>query len=214
MKEFKGRASAVGKLMTSSRSKSNPLSKTTESYLQTWMKEQIYGYKHEIGSKYLEKGLEVEEESIDFIAEELGYGFLAKNDMSYENEFITGTPDLIVDSTVIDMKNVWNHWTMPLFEDSVPEKDYYWQLQSYMALCNLDKAKLIYTLMETPTDLLNQWTDVPYEYEGLDSKYRIKVFEIERNDDDIQKIYDRVKECRTYLEELKNSLNEQSIARV
>ena len=60
--------------------------------------------------------------------------------------------------------------------------------------------------METPTDLLNQWTDVPYEYDNLDAKYRIKVFEVERNDDDIQKIYDRVEECRSYINELENKL--------
>jgi len=214
MKEFKIRASAVGNIMTNSRSKSNPLSKTTETYLQEWMKEQIYGGQKFTGNKYTEKGLQVEDESIDYISENLGYGFLLKNDMKYENEFMTGTPDVIHDGVVIDMKNSWDHWTFPIFEKSVPTKDYYWQLQAYMALCNLDKAKLIYTLMDTPEDLLNAWTDVPYSYEELDSKYRIKVFEIERNDEDIQKIYDRVKECRTYLEELKNSLNEQSIARV
>jgi len=214
MKEFKIRASAVGNIMTNSRSKSNPLSKTTETYLQEWMKEQIYGGQKFTGNKYTEKGLQVEDESIDYISEHLGYGFLLKNDMKYENEFMTGTPDVIHDGVVIDMKNSWDHWTFPIFEKSVPTKDYYWQLQAYMALCNLDKAKLIYTLMDTPEDLLNAWTDVPYSYEELDSKYRIKVFEIERNDEDIQKIYDRVKECRTYLEELKNSLNEQSIARV
>jgi len=214
MKEFKIRASAVGNIMTNSRSKSNPLSKTTETYLQEWMKEQIYGGQKFTGNKYTEKGLQVEDESIDYISEHLGYGFLLKNDMKYENEFMTGTPNVIHDGVVIDMKNSWDHWTFPIFEKSVPTKDYYWQLQAYMALCNLDKAKLIYTLMDTPEDLLNAWTDVPYSYEELDSKYRIKVFEIERNDEDIQKIYDRVKECRTYLEELKNSLNEQSIARV
>jgi hypothetical protein len=214
MKEFKIRASAVGNIMTNSRSKSNPLSKTTETYLQEWMKEQIYGGQKFTGNKYTEKGLQVEDESIDYISENLGYGFLLKNDMKYENEFMTGTPDVIHDGVVIDMKNSWDHWTFPIFEKSVPTKDYYWQLQAYMALCNLDKAKLIYTLMDTPEDLLNAWTDVPYSYEELDSKYRIKIFEIERNDEDIQKIYDRVKECRTYLEELKNSLNEQSIARV
>jgi hypothetical protein len=178
------------------------------------MKEQIYGGQKFTGNKYTEKGLQVEDESIDYISENLGYGFLLKNDMKYENEFMTGTPDVIHDGVVIDMKNSWDHWTFPIFEKSVPTKDYYWQLQAYMALCNLDKAKLIYTLMDTPEDLLNAWTDVPYSYEELDSKYRIKIFEIERNDEDIQKIYDRVKECRTYLEELKNSLNEQSIARV
>jgi len=78
-----------------------------------------------------------------------------------------------------------------------------------MALTTLKKAKLVYTLMETPTDLLNQWTDVPYEYDNLEAKYRIKVFEVERNDDDIQKIYDRVEECREYIKTLNTKVNEE-----
>ena len=109
---------------------------------------------------------------------------------------------------VIDVKNSWDHWTFPLFEDSVPTKDYYWQLQGYMALTGNKSAKLIYTLMDTPIDLLNQWTDVLYEYGDINSKYRIKVFNIERNDEDIEKIYARVDEIRDYIKTLNNKLNE------
>ena len=50
---FKCRASALGKLMTNPRSKSETLSQTTKSYLEEWVKEQIYGIKKQINSKYL-----------------------------------------------------------------------------------------------------------------------------------------------------------------
>ena len=207
--QFKIRCSAIGQIMANSRSKTEVLSKTTQSYVQDWMKEQIYGGQKFTGNKYTEKGLEMEDESIDYFSEELGLGFLAKNTVKYQNEFMTGTPDLIHNGVIIDMKNSWDHWTFPLFEDKIPTKDYYWQLQGYMALTTLKKAKLVYTLMETPTDLLNQWTDVPYEYDNLEAKYRIKVFEVERNDDDIQKIYDRVEECRDYIKTLNTKVNEE-----
>ena len=52
---FKCRASALGHLMTNARSKSETLSQTTKSYLQEWYKEQIYGVKKQIKSKYIEK---------------------------------------------------------------------------------------------------------------------------------------------------------------
>ena len=38
-----------------------------------------------------------------------------------------------------------------------------------------------------------------YKYSSIDSKYRIKVFEIERNDTDIDQIYTRVVECREHI---------------
>ena len=78
MKEFKIRCSAIGQIMTNSRSKSEALSKTTKSYLQEWVKEQIYKRKKTISSKYLEKGLIMEDNSLDYIAENLGYGMLKK----------------------------------------------------------------------------------------------------------------------------------------
>ena len=41
MKEFKIRCSAIGKIMTNPRSKTETLSKTTKTYLEEWSKEQI-----------------------------------------------------------------------------------------------------------------------------------------------------------------------------
>jgi hypothetical protein len=208
MKEFKIRCSAIGQIMTNSRSKTEPLSKTTQTYMQDWMKEQIYGGKKFTGNKYTEKGLQVEDEAISYFECEMGFDFLIKNTQSFENNFLTGTPDLIVGDKIIDIKSSWDHWTFPLFEDKLPTKDYYWQLQGYMALTGAKTATVAYVLMDTPDELLNQWTDVPYEYEDLDSKYRIKTFDFDRNDEDIEKIYERVEECREYIKTLNSKVNE------
>ncbi len=208
MKEFKIRCSAISQIMTRSKVKSNPLSKTTESYLQEWVKEQIYGAKNFKGNKFTQKGLDVEDDSIDYVMNALDYDFLVKNEESFENDFLTGTPDVLTDDLVIDMKNSWDMFSFPLFEDKVPTKGYYYQLQGYMALTGLKKAKLIYTLMDTPEELLNNWTDVAYSYEGLDSKYRIKQFEIDRDDKVIEDIYKRVEECREYVNKLMSGLDE------
>ena len=87
-----------------------------------------------------------------------------------------------------------------------------------MALTDIDRYKLIYTLMDTPEELIqreyfgDESTDLvefasKYKYSNIDSKYRIKVFEIYRNEQDIRKIYDRVEECRSYLKSLWVDLN-------
>ena len=143
------------------------------------------------------------------VASELGYGSLAKNEESFENDFLTGTPDAILEDHIIDVKNSWDCFTFPLFFNNVPNKAYYWQAQGYLALTGLDYYKLIYTLMDTPDELIekeyfNSNLDYDafakqYKYSSIDPKYRIKVFEIERADYDIDLIYNRVVECREYL---------------
>ncbi len=216
MIQFKIRCSAIGQIMTNARSKTATLSKTTITYLEDWQKEQIYKRKKEFSSKYTEKGNIVEQSSLDFIASELGYGSLVKNEKFFENDFLTGTPDAILDDHIIDVKNSWDCFTFPLFFDSVPNKSYYWQAQGYMALTGLDCYKLIYTLMDTPDELIEREyynSDLEYEsfakqykYSSIDSKYRIKVFDIYRDNEDINKIYERVKDARVYINKLNLNL--------
>ena len=199
MKEFKCRCSSIGDIMTNARGEG--LSKTTESFVKEWMKSELYDSVRFFGNKYTEKGNEVEEDAIRYLELNRDYGFLTKNEESFENDFITGTPDLLFLDRIIDIKSSWDMWTFPLLEDELPEKKYYWQVQGYMALTDTTKATIAYVLMNTPDHLLNQWTDVPYDYNDLDSNLRIKEFEVERNDDDIQKIYDRVELIREYVKE-------------
>lgn len=200
--------------MTNPRSKTETLSKTASSYCQQWLKEQIYGRKKEFDSKYTNKGNIVELESLNYIAKELDYDSIVKNEESFENEFLTGTPDAILDDHIIDVKNSWDCFTFPLFYSYVPSKDYYWQAQGYMALVGCDSYRLIYTLMDTPEELIEKeyfGSDLDYEafsshykYKGIESKYRIKVFDIYKNFEDIEKIYTRVEECREYI----NNINQ------
>jgi len=205
MEDFKIRASAAGKIMTSSRSKSAVLSKTTESYLQEWLKEQIYGVRNQVESKYLRKGIECEAESIEVYALSKDVDFAVKNSNRFSNDFATGEPDLIMDDKVVDIKTSWDCFTFPLFEGQVPNKDYYWQLQVYMDLLGLDKAELAYVLVNTPAEMQYNDTDM-VDYNEIDLRYRVKTFEIERNQEDIDKLYQRVKECRDYLKVISNAV--------
>ncbi len=199
----------------------NPeLPETAKTYCKDWMKGQLYNSHTEIKSKYLDKGNIMEDESIDFIAEQLDLGFLLKNELHFHDEFMQGTPDIILNDLVIDVKNSWDCYTFPLFDSDIPNMDYYWQLQAYMNLTNRPKAKLIYCLLDTPEHLISntaRWDSINqgfeemekhiYEkhhnnltYSGVKNELKIKVFDIERNDDDIQKIKDRVEMCRDYIE--------------
>ena len=216
MKEFKIRASASGKIMGI-----KALGKTGESYCENWLKEQLYKRKIEFSNKYTEKGLIMEDNSIDYVADQLGYGFLAKNEKYFENDFFTGTPDIILKDHVIDVKNSWDFSTFPLFDNEVPNSDYYFQAQVYMELCGVDSYKLIYVLSDTPLNIIEREarsycykTGLDFDdeilnefvkkmtYSEIPNELKIKVFEIKRNQLDIDKLMIRVIECRNYIETL------------
>jgi hypothetical protein len=205
----------------------NPeLPEGAKTYCKDWLKGQLLDYRYEFSSKYTDKGNIMEDEAIDFIAEHLGYGMLMKNEDHFNDEFIIGTPDIILNDMVIDVKNSWDASTFPMFENEVPNESYDWQLQGYMYLTDKSKARLIYCLMDTPEHLIERdarWDSIRQGYEELeksvydkfvknltypnvDPKLRIKVFDIERDEAKIQKIKDRVILCREYINELLNSI--------
>ena len=189
---FKIRASASGKLMTKSRSKDGALSKTALSYVQDWYKEQIYGVKKNIDNKYLRKGISVEDNAIEYAASELGWLFAEKNEEYFEDSHFCGTPDVILDDTIIDIKSSWDCFTFPLFEDEIPNKDYYYQLQTYMALTGLKKAQLVYVLMDTPESIERD----AVSYESVESKYRIKIFDVDYDEEVVESMRDKVQYIR------------------
>ena len=217
MQPFKIRASACGHIMTNARKK-DELSKTCTSYLEQWVKEQIYGRRKEISTKYMDKGIEMEDVALEFAAKVLDYGMLFKNEEFFEDDYMRGTPDAILSSEIIDIKCSWDCFTFPLFSDEI-KKDYYWQSQVYMHLAKKDHFKLVYCLMDTPEHLItkeamykvgpdNLTDEILKEYKdkmtypSIDNKYKIKVYEIEKNQDDINSIIERVKECNQYINQL------------
>lgn len=158
MKEFKIRCSAIGQIVKKPKTKGALLSDTAKTYCDHWIKEQIFNRKYSFSNKYTEKGLIVEDNSIDLIADVLGYGFLIKNEQYYENDYLTGTPDILPPNynVVIDAKNSWDWQTFPYTEKECPNSDYEWQVLGYMDLTNRDFAKIAYTLLDTPDYLIER----------------------------------------------------------
>lgn len=219
MKQFKIRCSQIGQIMGA-----KGLGKTGLSYLDTWAKEQVYDRKKEFTSKFTQKGTINEDESIDMVADFLGLGFFVKNDQHFENDFLIGTPDVILPDLIIDVKNSWNCFTFPLFETECPNDDYYYQAQGYMELTGREHFKLCYTLTDTPINLIESEarsycykngydiddSDVfddfvkKMTYKNIPIQNRIKIFDIEKDQKCIDLIKSRVEECRKILNDKYN----------
>ena len=212
------RCSSLGKLMTYP--EKDTLSAGPKTFLGSIFKEELFQKSSTVRSKYLDKGLIVEDESIYMYGNFIGKDY-KKNAERFDNQFITGEPD-IIDEELIDIKSSWDYSTFPLTDKEVPNKDYYWQMQGYMALTNKETSKLVYCLVDTPDEIifhemrvverklgvmelpknLEQEIWDGHKYGEMPIKYRIKEFEIEKNENDIEKIYNRVKLCREYLNDL------------
>jgi len=202
-----------------------PLSEGAKNHAIEWFKTQLYGKrKPQITSKEILKGLAVEDESIAYASKVLGWGDAKKNEEQFENEYFIGTPDLILDDKIIDLKNAYNHITFPLFQTEV-KTEYFWQMQAYMALTGKRKAEVVYTLMDVPErDIERIWYSInngipayaddgemlpeykefrkDYIYTDVKDDLRVKVFEVEYDEEAIKLLENRVKLVREYINSL------------
>jgi hypothetical protein len=217
------RCSSLGKLMIEPRSKSEVLSQTAKSYIEDLFNELEFGYRKEFSSRYTDKGLEMEDEAIQFASEQFDWEFVVKNTERFTNDYITGEPDINTDNLLADIKCSWSLDTYPMFEAEMKNKDYYWQLQGYMWLTGKTQAELVYCLMNTPLQivedevrrahwkagLIDEDIDLRHEvqtkhnYDNIPSKLRVKRYIVERDEKAIEKIIEKVEIAREYYNMLK-----------
>lgn len=206
--------------MTEPRSKSETLSETTKTYLLEVYAYLKYGRRKEIVNEYVKKGLMVEEQAITLYSRVTGDLFI-KNKKSFPNDYIIGTPDLLTDP-IIDIKSSWDLFTFLEAKVSPLNKAYYWQLQSYMWLTGVKNAKLVYCLVDTPDQIINDqkrrfmWnanqideselTVEAFEeiernckFEDIPMSDRIHTIDIAYNPEDIERLKTRIDECRNYM---------------
>lgn len=227
---YKFRCSSLGKLMTNARSKSEPLSETTKSYLREIYIEEVYDRRRDTTSKYTEKGLYVEDQSINLIQKYYGDKvFMIKNKERFANEYIQGTPDIIdkkILKRIIDAKSSWDIWTF--MEADGSNKDYFYQGQGYMELLEVEDFTLAYCLSDAPEHLiLDEKKKQMRRYElmydqnspafdemmkqveknmiffDIPEEKRVKVFDFKRDREVYNKIVERIIICREYLNTLK-----------
>lgn len=159
------RASAIGQIMTESRTK-DPIGETCKTYLmQVWI-EETYGRKKEFTNRYVEKGLATEEDGITLYSLVKNEYFL-KNKERFANEFVCGTPDIINETEIVDIKSSWDIHTFHAVLLKGVNKNYLYQLQTYMALTGKKKARLAYTLVDAPDFLVNREKDYLARNMGL-----------------------------------------------
>lgn len=181
---IKFRASSVYKLMTEPRAKSEKLSQTAKTYIKELWIENNYNRKKEITSKFMEKGTLVEEQSITLLTNVTG-SFFIKNKENFQNEFVTGTPDLFYKDTIHDIKSSWDIWT---FSDAELTSANYWQMVCYLWLTEKQIGFVDYCLVDTPEHLI---IDAKRKWAWLNGV-------IDNDSEEVQKVYEEIERNMTY----------------
>jgi hypothetical protein len=190
--------------MTNGRGK-DTMGETAKAYCRGWLLERIYGCPKKILTKEIQKGIMMEDEAIEYVAEVYGWFAVEKNAEQYQDEFITGTPDILLPSRVVDVKVPWDCHTFPLFFNEIPEKDYEWQVQGYMHLTGRRKASVMYVLLDTPEEIPGASTAaIPENLDELPPELRIKEYEFDYDSEKIEAIKERVILCREYISQILN----------
>lgn len=141
----------------------NPdIGETGKSYLDEMITSDWYGMHKNIHSKYTNHGNVCEQYSIDMINAHLGTNWEKNEETKRSSEWLlVGTPDVILVDAVIDIKNPYDTHTFDkkrnitiserkALNDKIDkeQKEYFWQMQSYMQLFDKPVAYLVYTLNE------------------------------------------------------------------
>lgn len=206
------------------------LSDTCKTYLIQSYVLSKYGRVREVVTKQMVKGTISEDEAIELFSI-LENKYYQKNTDRISNGFIIGTPDMydgetLFESTeIIDIKSCWDVFTFLSNVESPENSNYYWQLQGYLALTGASIGTIAYCLVNTPESIvlgekynLLRKMDVATEedpafkkefallqanrkYDDIPMSERLLTFSIERNDEDIEKIYKKVEKCREFIAE-------------
>lgn len=142
----------LGELLAKKQAK-NDLSATTKNYLNELHKQVLFKRKSDLKNKYLDKGIQVEEQSLTLYSKVSNFPFY-KNEEFFKNDFICGTPDNCK-GKVRDIKSSWDYTTFPFYDTEIKNNDYICQLNGYMELNGLAEAELIYCLVDTPFKMIN-----------------------------------------------------------
>jgi hypothetical protein len=177
------------------------LSAGAKTAVENMAKELVYGYTRTFSSKYTEKGLAVENDSID-LYNSVFFTDYTKNTERKSNEWVTGECDIFTGKKIIDIKSSWSLDTFPATAAAAADTTYEWQTRVYMWLWDVEDAEVAFCLVNTPEELIGY---EPPEYHYVDQipeVLRITRVHYKRDQQLEERIKVKVEAARRYLDEL------------
>lgn len=201
MQQHKFRAHSIAEIMTDPKSKDEVLSVGAKTAILKIAKELVYGYDERISSKYIKKGLAVEDQSIELV-NSVFFTNYKKNEERKANEWITGECDIATPSKIIDIKSSWSLATFPAIPEAGKDKTYEWQGRAYMWLWDVDSFEVNYCLVNTPDELIG-YEDTSLHYvDHIAPEMRITRICYTRDKALETKMQQKVEAARIYMDEI------------
>jgi hypothetical protein len=199
--------SSLGKLMTTPKSKSENLSQGAKTYIRQVAKQDFFGYRVELDNKYINKGKDQEQDSIDLL-NAVRFTNYKKNDIRIENEYMTGECDILADDRVIDIKTSWNLETWPATPGEAHDNDYEWQGRAYLMLYEREIFELVFCMVTTKDEFLNQWEQIDlHRVDHIAPEKRITSVIYERDLEKEELIREKLIFANEYYSQYINQLN-------
>jgi hypothetical protein len=204
---MKFRASQLGKLMTSSRTKGEALGQTAKSYIIEQAKQDFYDYKVELTNKYVMKGIHQEQDSIDLL-NAVRFESYKKYEHRAENEWLTGSCDIITEDLIIDVKTSWSLETFPATSYELKDlSEYEWQGRAYMWLYDRPRFELCYVMVSTLDELLSDYDSYAlHKVDHIDPAKRITSITFERDKELEIQMAERLIEATKFYKEVLTQL--------
>lgn len=197
---LKIRSSQLGLVMTPAK-KAGELSAGAKTWIKQQFKRDMFNYDDSPDSKYMEKGVLCEADSIS-LYNDVFFTDWQKNTDRLENDWITGECDIFTGSTIIDLKTSWSLATFPVFPDDAENLLYEWQLRAYMMLWDANESELAYCMVDTPEHLIGYDDISLHQVSHIDPTKRITRLFFKRDAEKESEIIRRVTACREYYEQL------------
>ena len=200
---MKFRPSSVGNL----KGKGDKLTIGNKSYVEELANKNVYNYSESISSKYMDKGIECEQDSIDLLNKVRFETYSKHKDEDLENEwFKTIGCDILTTDSVIDIKTSWSKKTFPKTDEQalalIKKSGYDWQMYAYMSLYGVRKSEVVFCLVDTPDHLIEYENDISaHRMSDIYLSRRIRGVVIELDDSFFDAMIKRVEIGKDYYNE-------------
>jgi hypothetical protein len=189
--------------------KDKSLSAGAKTYIEDIAKEYLYGYHEVVTGKYMDKGLIVEDQSIE-LYNSVFFTNYKKNTERRSDDHITGECDIIVPKIKgIDVKSAWSLATFPATAAAGMDKLYEWQCRGYMRLWNVPLWEVAYCMVNTPDELIKYEQEELHFVDHIDEALRVTVIRYERDMELEAKIAAKVESARRYLDRIVAEIKRQ-----
>lgn len=196
---MKFRASSIGLIMTDPKSKDEKLSVGAKTEIERIAKELVYGYDEVITSKYMDKGIAVEDQSIE-LYNSVFFTNHVKNTERKSNEWITGECDIFAPGKIIDIKSSWSLATFPATSKAGQDKQYEWQGRAYMWLWDVPEFEIAYCMVSTPDELISYEDPKLHYVDHINESLRVTRVPYARDTALEDKMRQRVIDANEYLD--------------